>query len=66
MICVVGVAENPATQRTSTSLAACHDVPAYGSAIRVALLFAGADLAQVCPTQGTCRLKIKDAVEGAQ
>jgi hypothetical protein len=66
VICVVGIAENQTTQKTSTSLPACHDVPAYGSAIRVPLMFAGGDLKGVCQTQGACRLEVKDAVEDAQ
>lgn len=61
VICVVGVAGNPGTQKTSLSLPACHDVPAYGSAIHVPLMFAGADLKDACPPQGACRLQMKDA-----
>jgi hypothetical protein len=48
VVCVHGVAGDPATRRVSTSLPACQEVGAYASAVHMTVMFAGGDLAEAC------------------
>ncbi len=60
VVCLVGVATNPATQATAQSLPACHEVGAYASAVHVTFMFAGRELDDVCG-KVACTFGAKDA-----
>ena len=60
IVCLMGVATNPTTQRTTRSLAACAPVTPYASEVHVKFLFAGAELEDVCP-KSSCAFAVKDA-----
>ena len=60
VVCVQGVAGNPATRKFSTSLPACHEVGAYASAVHITVMFAGGDLAEACG-KTACRLTFVEA-----
>jgi len=63
-VCILGVAKNPATQRTTSSLPSCLDVAPYTTGIKMSLAFAGRELADVCPGNGAaggCTLTVTDA-----
>lgn len=64
VVCILGVAKNPATQRTTSSLPSCLDVAPYTTGIKMSLAFAGRELADVCPGNGPaggCTLTVTDA-----
>ena len=61
IVCVYGEAQDPETQKTSESIAACHEVGAY-AAVHMSLMFAGGDLSSACP-KSNCRVKLKEAAE---
>jgi hypothetical protein len=58
-VCVRGVATNPTTQKTSQSLPACQEVGAYASTVRMTVMFAGGELANVCQ-KSQCDLRVED------
>ena len=65
VLCVVGVATNPTTQAAITSLAACHDVGAYASAVHMTVLFSGHEMDETC-AKAACTLTFKDAPQPAE
>jgi hypothetical protein len=59
VLCLVGTAINPDTQRTSASIPACEHVNPYAS-VSMKLKFAGGDLFEMC--KGVkCRMTVEDA-----
>lgn len=65
VLCLVGVATNPTTQATVTSLAACHEVSAYASAVHMTVLFPGREIEETC-AKAPCTLTFNDAPQGAE
>lgn len=63
-LCLVGVATNPTTQATVTSLAACHEVGAYASAVHMTVLFSSHEIEETC-AKAPCTLTFKDAPQPA-
>jgi hypothetical protein len=63
VVCVQGTAVNEKTKRSARSLPACTKVEPYASAVAMELMFAGQELAPVCPDQSACRLVIDEAPE---
>lgn len=64
VLCVVGIATNPTTQATVTSLAACHEVGAYASAVHMTVLFSSHEVEETC-AKAACTLTFKDAPQPA-
>jgi hypothetical protein len=62
VVCVYGVATNPATRKTVESIAACQEILPYASAVHMVLMFPGGDLSEACPN-ASCVLSVKDAPE---
>jgi len=62
VVCLEGVATNPTTQRSTTSLASCASVAAYASDVHVGFMFGGRNLEEICP-KATCDFSVKDASE---
>jgi len=58
-VCVRGTATNPATQKSTESLAACQEVGAYASAVHLTFTFLESDLTRVCGS-APCSLEIED------
>jgi hypothetical protein len=65
VLCLVGVATNPTTQATVTSLAACHEVGAYASAVHMTVLFPGREIEETC-AKAPCTLAFNDAPQPAE
>jgi hypothetical protein len=65
-VCVYGVATNHTTGRSSSSIPSCASVAAYGSEVRLSLMFAGGELLDVCPKLGDCDMAIHDAPEAKE
>jgi hypothetical protein len=61
VLCVVGVAQDPGTKETATSIAGCQAVTPYASA-HLSVEFAGGDLTNTCP-KSNCLLTFKEATE---
>jgi hypothetical protein len=60
VVCLIGIAKNATTQRSSTSLASCVPITPYASDIHVTFMFAGDDLEEICP-KTSCDFSVKDA-----
>ena len=63
VVCVQGTAVNEKTRQAVKSLPACAPVAAYASAVNMEVMFAGRELAPVCPDSNACRLVVDDAPE---
>jgi uncharacterized membrane protein len=61
VLCVVGVAQDPATKETAESIAGCEAVTPYASA-HLSVDFAGGDLSNTCP-KSNCLVTFKEAQE---
>lgn len=59
-VCVTGVVTNPTTSADTESLSTCKSVEAYASNVEIPLMFAGANLEEVC-RGGGCKLTLKEA-----
>lgn len=64
VVCLLGVATNPTTQASVTSIATCHEVGAYASKVHMTMDFAGRELDEIC-AKVACTLAVKDAPQGA-
>jgi hypothetical protein len=62
VVCLEGIAKNPTTQRSTTSLPSCAPVGPYASDVHVSFMFAGRDLEEICP-KAACDFSVKDAPE---
>lgn len=62
VVCLEGIAKNPTTQRSTTSLPSCAPVAPYASDVHVSFMFAGRDLEEICP-KASCDFSVKDAPE---
>jgi hypothetical protein len=64
VVCIAGTATNPTSKVTTESLASCKNVPAYASNVEIQMMFAGANLAEVCKGV-TCAFSIKEVPDVA-
>jgi hypothetical protein len=64
-LCVVGVARNRATGKSTSSIPACKAVSPYDSTVALSMMFAGGEMGTVCPNS-SCDLEVRDAPQAAE
>ena len=60
VVCINGTATNPTTKASTDSLGACVPVGPYASQVEMKVMFAGGELAALCPQTVSCALNLND------